>query len=400
MRAEEILERMMRAMNDPDMREGLRRGVSTSVPAVTRALTTWPYLTELADYVRKRKEEVLNNMDHYIEETMRSLTERAKAKAYFASTKEEAIRLVDEILGEGRKVIVKAKSMVTEEIMLREHLVERGHEVYETDLGELIIQVAGDKPMHVIVPAIHLTKEKAAEVLRRAGLDVRGEMTHEEIVSKVREFLRDKFIAADVGISGANSIAADTGALFLVFNEGNISLATTLPPVHIAIVSVEKIMPNITDAFIQVLVQSGYAGLFPPAYLYLVAGPSSTADIEYHRVYGVHGPKELHVILYDGGRREALKDSALREQLFCIKCGRCEFVCPLWNVSGNVWGGNVYGGPLGMAWTAITEGIEKAASLSMFCLLDGACKEVCPEKIDFIKIANYLKRSYVKAVRK
>ncbi|MEM0269178.1 MAG: 4Fe-4S dicluster domain-containing protein, partial [Candidatus Korarchaeum sp.] len=157
---------------------------------------------------------------------------------------------------------------------------------------------------------------------------------------------------------------------------------------------------NITDAFIQVLVQSGYAGLFPPAYLYLIAGPSSTADIEYHRVYGVHGPKELHVILYDGGRREALKDSALREQLFCIKCGRCEFVCPLWNVSGNVWGGNVYGGPLGMAWTAITEGIEKAASLSMFCLLDGACKEVCPEKIDFIKIANYLKRSYVKAVRK
>lgn len=400
MRAEEILERMMKAMNDPDMREGLRRGVSTSVPAVTRALSTWPYLTELADYVRKRKEEVLNNIDHYIEETMRSLRERAKAKAYFASTKEEAIRLVDEILGEGRKVIVKAKSMVTEEMMLREHLVEKGHEVYETDLGELIIQIAGDKPMHVIVPAIHLTKEKVAEVLRRAGLDVTGEMAHEEIVSKVREFLRDKFIAADVGISGANSIAADTGALFLVFNEGNISLATTLPPVHIAIVSIEKIMPNITDAFIQVLVQSGYAGLFPPAYLYLIAGPSSTADIEYHRVYGVHGPKELHVILYDGGRREALKDSVLKEQLFCVKCGRCEFVCPLWNVSGNVWGGNVYGGPLGMAWTAITEGVERAAPLSMFCLLDGACKEVCPEKIDFIKIASYLKRNYARTLKR
>ena len=227
MRVEDLLKGMLEALEDPKMREGLRRSAQTSLPAAARALETWPYLTELSDYVRKRKEEVLSNLDHYIEETLRSIRERAKA--YFASDRGEALRLVDEILGSGRRTIVKAKSMVTEEIMLREHLSERGHIVYETDLGELIIQLARDKPMHVVVPAVHLTKERIAGILRGAGIDVREDMTHEEIVSRVRDFLRDKFIKADVGISGANSIAADTGAIFLAFNEGNISLATTLP---------------------------------------------------------------------------------------------------------------------------------------------------------------------------
>ncbi|MGC8932250.1 MAG: LUD domain-containing protein [Candidatus Methanodesulfokora sp.] len=400
MKAEEILEKVIEAMEDPVLREGLRRGVNASVPAVIRALTTWPNLTELADYVRKRKEEVLKNIDYYINETLKSIEERAKAKAYFASSREDVLRTVDSILGDGKKIIVKAKSMVTEEVMLREHLAERGHEVYETDLGELMIQIAKDKPMHVIAPAVHLTRERAVDILKSAGVEVTKDMKHEEIVSRVRTFLRDKFMRADIGISGANSIAADTGAIFLVFNEGNISLATTLPLVHIAVVSIEKIMPTTMDAFAQTLVQSGYAGLFPPTYIYMIAGPSSTADIEYHRVYGVHGPKELHVILYDGGRKNALNDQVLREQLFCVKCGRCEFACPIWNVSGNIWGGKVYGGPLGLAWTAITEGIERAAPLSMLCLLDGACREVCPMSIDIPKIARYLKNRYVRESRK
>jgi L-lactate dehydrogenase complex protein LldG len=399
-RAEDLLSKLIDAMEDPILQEGLRRAVKASVPATNRALQSWPYLAELADYVRKRKETVYSNIDYYIDETLRAIKEKAKANAYFASNKDEALKIIDSIIGNERKTIVKAKSMVTEEIMLREHLTEKGHEIYETDLGELLIQIAKDKPMHVIAPACHLTKERAAELLSSIGVKVTKGMDAEKIVPEVRAFLREKFVKADIGISGANSIASDTGAFFLVFNEGNISLATTLPPVHIALISIDKIMPTITDAFMQAVVQSGYAGLYPPTYIYMIAGPSSTADIEYHRVYGVHGPRELHIILYDGGRKEALKNPVLKEQLFCVKCGRCEFVCPIWNIAGNVWGGRVYGGPLGMGWTSITEGIEKAAPLSMYCLLCGACKEACPGKVDMIKIARYLKREYIEKIRK
>ncbi len=154
-------------------------------------------------------------------------------------------------------------------------------------------------------------------------------------------------------------------------------------------------MPTFEDAVHQVMVQSGYAGLYPPTYVNVISGPSSTADIEYHRVYGVHGAKEVHVILFNGGRLKALNNPILKEQLRCIRCGRCQIVCPIWDLSGNIWGGRVYGGPMGIGWTAITENIETAMPLSWFCLLCGACKEACPVKIDIPKIVRFLRKQYL-----
>jgi|Deesub1362B_J571_1020462.scaffolds.fasta_scaffold00005_405 L-lactate dehydrogenase complex protein LldG len=387
----ETAKELYRALDNKEIQTGLKRSISNLSISVDRVLNVWPYLEELASKVREIKEETLNNLDYYIDLTMRNV-KRSHGHPYFARNREEALKILDEIIGDDSPLlIVKAKSMVTEEVGIREHLISLGHSVYETDLGELLIQISRDKPMHAIAPAIHIPKEGAIELLRRLGLNVREGMNIEEIVMEVRSFLRRKFVDADIGISGANVVAADTGSIILISNEGNIRNTTSLPPVHIAVTGVEKIMPTLSDAFMQALVQAGYAGLYPPTYLSIIAGPSSTADIEYHRVYGVHGPKEFHMILYDGGRLSAIKDPFLSEQLLCIRCGRCQAECPVWGLTGNIWGGNVYGGPMGIVWTAIVENISLASALSLFCLVCGRCMEVCPMKIDMPHIIRNLK---------
>jgi L-lactate dehydrogenase complex protein LldG len=215
-------------------------------------------------------------------------------------------------------------------------------------------------------------------------------------ISEFREFLREKFKKADVGISGANAVAADTGAIFLVENEGNIKLVTGLPPKHIVVTGVDKIVPTIVDAFKAVLVQAANIALYPPTYVNIIAGPSSTADIELHRVYGAQGPVELHVVLIDNGRRRASRHELLREQLRCVRCGRCLIECPVWRISANVWGGPVYGGPMGIVWTAITLGEEQGAELAHLCLTCGRCEEVCPMKIPLTEIIRHLKHVYNK----
>jgi len=393
MKETEVLSAVLSAMDNEEMKIGLERSVKNFTLISTKSIETFPWLVELADHVRKVKEEVLQNLDYYIDRTIKSV-ELTGARAYLAKTPDEVKKMVDDIIGDGKKLIVKAKSIVTEEIQLREYLIAKGHEVYETDLGELLIQLAGEKPMHVVGPAIHMSKETAARHLKKIDPDIREDMKIEELTYRVRRFLREKFIKADVGISGANSIAADTGAIFLLSNEGNIRNVTNLPPVMISITGVEKIMPTIKDAFFQSLVQAGYLGTFPPTYLSVIAGPSSTADIEAYRVYGVHGAKEMHVILYDGGRMNALKDEHLWEQLLCVRCGRCQVWCPIWDLVANTWGGRAYGGPMGIGWTAITEGVDAAAPLAMLCLECGRCKEVCPMKIDIPAIARYLKSKF------
>ncbi|MEM2321322.1 MAG: LUD domain-containing protein [Candidatus Bathyarchaeia archaeon] len=391
MNMEELAAEIIRAQKDEMLQLGLKRSISNFFRSIDNVLKNYPVLTEIAEHVKFIREEVLGNLEYYVDKAIKSISATG-AHAYFAENRYSALEIVDKIIGDEKKVVVKAKSMVTEEIMLREHLIKRGHEVYETDIGELLIQVSRGKPMHPIVPALHLSREQAASLLRsHLGLNVGENATHEEMVSCIRDFLKEKFIRADVGISGANAIAADTGSIFLVHNEGNISNIVTLPPIYIVITGVEKIVPTFKDAILQVMVQAGYAGLYPPTYVNVISGISSTADIEYHRVHGVHCAKEIHVILYDGGRIRATKDQILTEQLRCIKCGRCQISCPIWSICGNIWGGKVYGGPMGVGWTAITEGIETAETISWFCLLCNACKELCPVKVDSAGISRKLK---------
>ncbi|MEM3673066.1 MAG: LUD domain-containing protein [Candidatus Bathyarchaeia archaeon] len=391
MRVEEIAEWIMKAQNDSDFQVGITRAIINFTNAVDMSLSRLREHAEIAEYVRTTREKVLGNLEYYIDQTMKSITVIG-GHAYFASNPEEAVEIINKIIGEGKKIIVKSKSLVTDEISLRGHLAEKGHEVYETDLGELLIQISKEKPMHTVSPAIHISRERASQLLgQHIGLPISKEAKHEELVSYVREFLREKFVNADIGITGANVIAADTGSVFLVHNEGNISNVAALPPVLIIVASVDKIMPTFKDAILQLMVQSAYAGLYPPTYVNVISGVSSTADIEYYRVYGVHGPKKVHVILYDGGRIKAAKDPVLKEQLLCIKCGRCQVMCPIWDISANVWGGKVYGGPMGVGLTAITESVENAKSLSWFCLLCKACKSSCPVNVDSAEICRRLR---------
>ncbi len=392
-RLAEVLEQILSVLEDEGFQEAVWRASLHAEERVPAILEAHPWLREAAEEVRRAKEEVARRLDYYIEEAVKA-AERAGWRVHLAETAEEARRIVAGIVGSG-KLVVFSKSMVVEEVGLREALEEAGNEVWETDLGQLLVQLEEGKPMHTTAPAIHLTVERAARLVReRLGLDLPPGAGPEEIVAAVRGFLRSKFQSADVGVSGANAVAADTGSIVLVENEGNIRLVTGLPPVHIAVAGVEKILPSLTLALKTAIVQAAYAGLYPPTYINVISGPSSTADIEHRRVYGAHGPRETHLVLVDNGRRRAAGDPVLREQLRCVRCGRCQWECPVWRHTANLWGGRVYGGPMGVNWTAITEGEEAAGELAFLCLQCRRCDEVCPVSIPLSRVIWELRRRH------
>lgn len=396
-RLEDVLEEIVKALGDKEFQASVMRAALNAEEKAARLLAENPLLTELAREVEEAKRRVVESLEGYVEAFLEKLR-RVNAKGYLASDAEEARELVARIVG-SRKTVVMGKSMVAEEIGLREYLEENGNEVWETDLGQLLVQLEDGKPMHTTAPAIHLSRRRAARLVRKklkAKIDENA--SPEEIVRAVRRFLREKFVKADVGISGANALAADTGAVFILENEGNIRLATSLPEKHVVVTGVEKILPTMLDAYKTVLVQAAYAGLYPPTYVSIIAGPSSTADIEHHRVYGAHGPLELHVVLVDNGRMRAAKHPMLKHQLRCVRCGRCQWECPVWRHTANLWGGPAYGGPMGVNWTAITLGEENGAELSMLCLGCRRCDMVCPVEIPLAEIIHYLKTVYARKV--
>lgn len=376
------------ALKMEHLRTGLRRAVVRS-SRTFELLKTYSYVRDYTDYLREVKSRVFNDIEYYIDATINAV-EKTHGRCFFCRDAREVHKLIDEIIGPDKKVIIKAKSMVTEEVRLRQYLQSRGHEVFETDLGEFLIQIANEKPMHATAPAAHIPRERAAELLGKVGVKI-GDGSIASLVKGVREFLRGRLTSEGIGITGANAVSSDTGSVVLIHNEGNIGFVVSSPKVHIAITGVEKIMPTIKDAFIQAIVQSAYAGNFPPSYISVVSAPSSTSDIEFERVYGVHGPLEYYLMLLDNGRIKALSHDYLREQLYCIRCGRCQVECPVWSLVGGYWGGDAYVGPMGLGWTSIVEGIQKGATLALLCLNCGRCKEVCPLNIDIPRIARYLK---------
>ena len=377
------------ALLDEEFQEALRRASTISQVRVEELLAERGELVELCREVAGIKRRSIDTLEELVERAYRSL-EAVRAKPYLAGDAEEARRIIGGLVGSGKLVVV-AKSMAAAEVGLRGYLESLGNEVWETDLGELLVQLEGSKPMHTITPAVHMTRYKAIKLIsEKLGVKLKGDSV-EEAVKAVREFLRDKIVRADVGISGANALAADTGAIVLVENESNIRLVTSTPPIHIALVPVDKIVPTLLDAVKVAIVQAAYAGLYPPTYISIIAGPSSTADIERVRVYGAQGPRELHVVLLDNGRLKALKDPTLKEQLRCIRCGRCQYECPVWVHTANKWGGPAYGGPMGLVWTAITVDPIEAGKLSYLCLGCGRCDASCPVEIPLSTILRHLK---------
>ncbi len=382
---------IMGAAHDDRLRLALSRAIKSFRANINDALEKFPHTIKMAEEVLAIKEKATGEMEKLAMQASEAI-EANKGKAYIARTAEEALTIIANLVGEG-KLIVKGKSMTSEEIGLREHLEERGNEVYETDLGEFIMQKMGSRPMHILSPSIHVPHEDVARLFSRVmGRELPPDSGIAELVAAAREFLRDKFFQADIGISGANVVAAETGTLFLIENEGNIRLATGAPPVHIALVGMEKLVPTIGDAYKVSEVTWRYANYTVPAYVSLVSGPSKTGDIEKVTTYGAHGPKEFHVIFLDGGRTELARHPILRQALYCLRCGGCLYECPVFAVTAGHFGDKYFTG-IGAVWAAmISKDIEKAASIAYTCLTCGRCKERCPLKIDVPEMIIELRR--------
>lgn len=370
----------MDAAHNERIRLALARAVASYRANIDKALKKFPHTLKLAEEVREIKIRSIVEMRNLASQA-KSAIEENHGKAYIARTITEALEIIGNLTGTG-KLVVKAKSMTSEEIGLREHLEKMGNEVCETDLGEFIIQKLGSRPMHILSPAVHVPREDVAELLSKLiGRDLpRDDIP--QMVAAARSLLREKFINAHVGISSANVVAADTGTLFIIENEGNIRLATGLPRVHIALIGMEKLVPTFGDANKVTEVTWRFANYTVPSYVNLISGPSKTGDIEKVTTYGAHGPEELHVIFLDAGRTKLASDPILRQALYCLRCGGCLYECPVFGVTAGHFGDKYFAG-IGAVWaTLLSANVEKGAAMAYTCLTCGRCKVRCPVAID------------------
>jgi L-lactate dehydrogenase complex protein LldF len=307
----------------------------------------------------------------------RQRLEQAGGRFHVARDGEEACRIVAEICqGAGARVVAKSKSMATEEILLNPHLESLGIEVVETDVGEYIIQRLGQRPSHMLGPAIHLTVEDWAEEL---GV----EADPEAIMAFVRRELRRKFLEADVGISGANAAIAETGTVMIVSNEGNVDLTVTLPRVHIAVFGMDKVVASLDDAvaLLRMLPRTA-TGQVMSASVNFVTGPSRTADIAFRPVVGAHGSHEVHCVVLDNGRSRMLADPRFADAMTCIRCAACHDACPSFMAVGGQTFGHIYGGPIGLVLTPFHHGQDAAELPNSLCTQCGACEDACPVGIE------------------
>lgn len=320
------------------------------------------------------KHKVINRLDDYLIEFEANFNRRG-GKVIWAENTEECIKEIIGILRKsGAKLIVKQKSMITEEIELNHALEKNEFEVWETDLGEFIVQVAGEKPYHIITPVMHKSKEDVAELFHKK-FNMPEKSTPEEITAFVRDYLRDKFIKADAGITGCNFLIADTGAVGLTENEGNGLLSISFPKIHITIAGIEKIIPSLKDLdlFLPLLATHG-TGQNITVYNNIVFGPKQEDEAD--------GPAEMYVILLDNKRTELMNYVKQREALACIRCGACLNGCPVYRNIGGYTYNSVYSGPIGSVISPFFNGFAEYKHLSYASSLCGKCYEVCPVKIN------------------
>src|SRR3954451_12726277 len=362
------------ALADRTLKIAIDRTTGTAERKRNVAVTAFPEFTAARDRGKRIKDHVIAHLDHYLVEFERNAI-ASGAKVHWASTADEACRIVIDICRSvDARSATRAKSMLGEEIGLPHALAEAGIERVETDLAEHIIQLAGDPPSHIVWPAMHRTREQIAVLFkahhqRPPVSDEPGAM-----VESARRELREKFLSAEVGISGANFLIADTGAVCTVTNEGNAELTTTPPKVHIVTAGIEKLLPSTAHAFamLRLLVRSATGGELTQ-YTTFHCGPKRPGDAD--------GPEAMHIVLVDNGRTRMLADHALREMLRCIRCGACMNHCVVYRQIGGHAYGAVYPGPMGAVLTPVLTGLAKARDLAHACTLNGRCREVCPVDI-------------------
>ena len=344
------------------------------------ALNVLPDYQDLRTQANALKKHTIENLDYYLEQFERNVEARG-GKVIWCK---DATEVSDFVLGLAKerhaRLIVKSKSMTTEEIDLNERLEHHGLESVETDLGEYILQLAHERPYHIVAPALHKTRYDVAEIFTKT-LHVPEETVPEKQTAIARAVLRDKFLAADIGISGANFLIADSGAICLVENEGNARLTTTAPKIHIAIAGLEKLIPRAQDlaVFLKLLARSA-TGQPLSVYTSFLSGARRPQDGE------IDGPDEFYVVLLDNGRTKLLPDRSRRQSLYCIRCGACLNTCPVYRKIGGHSFPWVYSGPIGAIITPQFMGVAHEPGHPFASSLCGACGEVCPVKIDIPKI--------------
>jgi len=348
-----------------------------------------PDYQELREQARLIKKHTLENLDWYLEQ-LESNVQAHGGKVVWCRDGGEVVDFLAGLAKEKQaRLIVKSKSMTTEEIDLNERLEHHGMDAVETDLGEYIIQLAHERPYHIVAPALHKTRYDVADIFSR-HLGIAGETVPENQTKIARGVLREKFLGADIGVSGANFLVADSGAIVLVENEGNARLTTTLPKIHVAVAGIEKLIPRAQDlaVFLKLLGRSA-TGQPLTVYTSMLSGPRRGSEID--------GPDEFYVVLLDNGRSRLLADREKRESLYCIRCGACLNTCPVYRKIGGHSYPWVYSGPIGAIITPQYLGTTKDPWLPFASSLCGACAEVCPVKIDIPKLLLMLRSEVTRA---
>ncbi|HEX9976665.1 MAG TPA: LUD domain-containing protein [Dehalococcoidales bacterium] len=387
--------RLHQALTDQNLQTALQRRRLMGRPFKHLAAARAPDFELLSREIHRVKEEAMANLPQLIAQFK---AEAAKSGAHIFEAKDA--RLANDYvlnLAQQHNVrhIVKSKSMMTEEIELREHLEKHGIEVKETDIGEWIVQLAGERPAHIVGPAMHKTVEQIAELFSRAT-GQKLEPDPQVLLNASRQALRQSYIAADMGISGANIAIAETGTITVLTNEGNGCMSTTLPPLHVAVVGYEKIVSSWEDAMaiIRLLSRSTMA-MKMPVYISYITGPSRTSAIPGAAQLGGLGSTEVHIVLVDNGRMVMRESADFTEALYCLRCGACLNICPVFgSVAGQTYG-YIYQGGIGTILTAFLHGMDKAEDLASLCLGCMACQQVCPARIDIPRLIKRLKAELV-----
>jgi L-lactate dehydrogenase complex protein LldF len=335
------------------------------------------------------KRHTIENLDYYLEMVENAVTARGGKVVYCRDGTEVADFVLKLAQERDAHLLVKSKSMTTEEIDLNERLEHHHLEAVETDLGEYILQLAHHKPYHIVAPALHLTRYDVADIFTER-LAAEREVVPEKQTLIARTALREKFLAADIGITGANFVVADSGAVVVVENEGNARLCSSAPRIHIAIAGIEKLIPRAQDlaVFLRLLGRSA-TGQPLTVYTSFLSGPRRETEAD--------GPEEFYLVLLDNGRTKVLADKSKRESLFCIRCGACLNICPVYRKIGGHSYPWVYSGPIGAILSPQFMGVTHDPWLPFASSLCGACAEVCPVKIEIPRILLELRGEVVAA---
>ncbi len=385
-RSNEFKPRSVAALHDASLQQALDRardGFVAKRAAQVDALSEFEALRETASTL---KDHVLDHLDHYLERYEAAVV-AAGGHVHWARDDAEARRIILDICRRvDARTVTKGKSMVSEEIGINAALIDAGLAVVETDLGEYIIQLAGEAPSHIIAPAVHKTREQVSDLFQKAHGGPR--LTEiADLVDAARLALREHYFQADVGITGGNFLIAETGSSLIVTNEGNGDLTQTLARVHIVTAGIERVVPTLDDAtlFLRLLARSA-TGQETETYTTISTGPKRSEDLD--------GPDEYHVVLVDNGRSRMLA-GPYREMLRCIRCGACMNHCPVYGAIGGHAYGWVYPGPMGSVLTPLIKGLDAAYDLPNACTLNGRCATVCPVKIPLPDLLRKLRHQQV-----